>query len=253
MRSSLRAVLCVASVACASLAFPAQPRGEDVEELLEFGVEMALKANWREARYRWERAAAESPADPRVLNNLAVSAEALGRPEEARTLYGRALAVPGADYRIRDNSRRSERFWSQAGRDATADAPRPPTAPQDLGRGKRRAAVELDVQLPVPARVHLGEAKSLLVASFLVDETELLDVNREIVRFLRGEFRKRTGLEVLDVTPAPAIPEQTVEDLVAILARFDPANYDPVACRQNAERFGVERFSGELQAVIART
>jgi hypothetical protein len=177
---------------------------------------MALKSNWREARFRWERADSQSPNDPRVLNNLAVSAEALGKPDEARALYARALAIPGADSRIRDNALRSDRFWSQANREAPADPAGHSTAsPQELRRGKRRAAVEVDVQLPVPARLDLRDAKSLLVTSFLVDETELLDVNREIVRYLRGEFRKRTALDVLDVTPAPAIPEQTIEDLIA--------------------------------------
>jgi len=55
----------------------------------------------------------------------------------------------------------------------------------------------------------------LLVTSFRVQETDLLDVNRELVRYLRGELRKHTDLRVLDINPPPAIPEQTVEDLLA--------------------------------------
>lgn len=215
MRASPIPLAVVASVVVLALLAPLA-RATDLEDFLDFGVEMALKGNWREARYRWERAAAEDPGDPRVLNNLAVSAEALGRPDEARDLYGRALTSPGADARIRENALRSERFWSQSRRADAADGNKRRTpAPNDLPRGKRRAAVEVSVPLPVPARLDLGEAKSLLVVSFLVDENDLLDANREIVRYLRGEFRKRTGLEVLDVTPVPAIPEQTVEDLVA--------------------------------------
>jgi hypothetical protein len=188
----------------------------NVDELLEFGVEMALKSNWREARYRWERAEAESPGDARVLNNLAVGAEALGNPGEARALYDRALRVRDVDARIRENARRSERFWSQARGAGPGEGPtRPPSPAPESRRSKRRAVVEVEVPLPVPARLDLGKAESLLVASFLVNDTDLIDANREIVRYLRGEFRKRTGLEVLEVTPAPAIPEQTVEDLVA--------------------------------------
>ena len=69
--------------------------------------------------------------------------------------------------------------------------------------------------LPLPPRLDVSAMRSLLVASFLVNESELLDLNREIVRFLRAEFRKNSPLRVLDVTPAPAIPEQTLEDLAA--------------------------------------
>jgi hypothetical protein len=35
------------------------------------------------------------------------------------------------------------------------------------------------------------------------------------VRLLRGEFRKRTRLSVIDAVPPPAIPEQRPDDLVA--------------------------------------
>ena len=34
------------------------------------------------------------------------------------------------------------------------------------------------------------------------------------MRFLRSQYHKGSSLEVLDVTPPPAIPEQTVEDLL---------------------------------------
>jgi len=71
------------------------------------------------------------------------------------------------------------------------------------------------VDLPVPARLDLASAHTLLVVSFLTNESTLLDVNRELVRFLRSEYRKHTALEVLDVTPPPAVPEQTLEDLIA--------------------------------------
>jgi hypothetical protein len=75
--------------------------------------------------------------------------------------------------------------------------------------------VEVAVILPLPPKLDVSTLKSLLVASFLVNESELLDLNREIVRFLRAEFRKNSALRVLDVTPAPAIPEQTLEDMIA--------------------------------------
>ncbi len=45
--------------------------------------------------------------------------------------------------------------------------------------------------------------------------------------------------------------EQSVESLKAVLAAFDPAAYDPAACRANAECFGPERFEAEMRAFIA--
>jgi glycosyltransferase involved in cell wall biosynthesis len=46
--------------------------------------------------------------------------------------------------------------------------------------------------------------------------------------------------------------EQTVDALRATLACFEPADYSPLACRANAERFGVERFERELFDFIAQ-
>jgi hypothetical protein len=75
--------------------------------------------------------------------------------------------------------------------------------------------VEVPVALPLPPRLKLEDVKTLLVASFLVNDSELIDVNRELVRFLRSEFRKHTAFEVLEVNPPPAVPEQTLEEMAA--------------------------------------
>jgi glycosyltransferase involved in cell wall biosynthesis len=46
--------------------------------------------------------------------------------------------------------------------------------------------------------------------------------------------------------------EQTESSLAEVLARFDPAAYDPAACRRNAERFSQPRFERELRDYITR-
>jgi len=46
--------------------------------------------------------------------------------------------------------------------------------------------------------------------------------------------------------------EPTIESLRTALAAFDPASYDPVVCRTNAERFGAERFERELREFVER-
>jgi glycosyltransferase involved in cell wall biosynthesis len=44
---------------------------------------------------------------------------------------------------------------------------------------------------------------------------------------------------------------QTVEALAAVLSTFDESDYDPQACRANAERFGAERFEREIETFIS--
>ncbi len=46
--------------------------------------------------------------------------------------------------------------------------------------------------------------------------------------------------------------EQTVESLMAVLQDFDPARYDPDACRTQAERFDVSVFKETFMAFISR-
>lgn len=46
--------------------------------------------------------------------------------------------------------------------------------------------------------------------------------------------------------------EQTVDALKPVLARFNPAAYDPFVCRANAEQFRTERFEAALRAFIEK-
>jgi len=205
---------------------------DDLRQTMQFAADMAERGNWREARFRWEQAAEEHPDDPRVLNNLAVALEALGEREDARGYYERALAASGGHPGIRSNLERSSAFWrgvagppdeaddQAAGTedDAAAEGGDDAAAPSgDTGRkGKNKGkTLRVSVGLPVPPRLKLEGNETVLVASFLSEETNLMDTNRELVRFLRSEFRKHTSLEIPEINPPPAIPEQTVEDLVA--------------------------------------
>ena len=178
-------------------------------ELLRYGTEMAKDGNWREAKFRWERALRDVQSDARLLNNLAVAAEALGDAEGARALFDKAVAASPRDSRIRDNAARSAIFWRKVSDDRKAA----PGVPLEPAKKKGRDMVEVTVSLPMPARIKVDGAKTLLVAGFLVNDSDLVDVNREIVHFLRNEMRKHTSFEILDVTPAPAVPEQTLDDM----------------------------------------
>lgn len=189
---------------------------DQVQDLLRFGAEMAKKGNWREARFRWEQARALEPDNARILNNLAVAHEALGDAAGARSLYQKARTFSQGDPHVAGNAARFEHSAAPAvGQDATrAD---PATDPRPRGDRERRGGkvLKLPVKLPVPPRLDLTGARKVLVASFQTNDNSLVDINREIVRFLRGEFRKHSSLDVVDVTPPPPIPEQPLEDLVA--------------------------------------
>jgi hypothetical protein len=188
----------------------------DIERTMKFAAEMAERGNWREARFRWESVARERPDDPKVLNNLAVAAEALGDRDEADRLYDRARAAAPDDPRIARNAAASRRFResTEGGQTGTAEAGWGTQALEPERKAKKGNVLELSVRLPLPPKLRLAGMRSLLVASFLANGEEMMDTNREIVRFLRSEFRKHSALEILDVTPPPPVPEQTLEDMI---------------------------------------
>ncbi len=89
---------------------PLAPGGEptgarsrrQVQEDLKFAADMAASGLWREALFRWERVLRDRPDDPRILNNIAVAAEALGQWERASEVYAKAAAA-GKDRQIAAN------------------------------------------------------------------------------------------------------------------------------------------------------
>jgi Flp pilus assembly protein TadD len=74
---------------------------------LDFGVEMARRGLWSEALFRFRQAEQLNPGDPKILNNIAVSYEALGQFERALDYYQKAVE---ADPTNRDSRRNYSRF-----------------------------------------------------------------------------------------------------------------------------------------------
>ena len=220
------ALLAVISCMAGALATHAQSHAE----LMRFAGEMADRGSWREARYRWESVRSQRPDDAKVLNNLAVVSEVMDDRDGALELYRQAaLLAPGGED-IEENLRRFRHFWRynhnwEPDDTAIASAASPSPAPageagehgeqQNKKKKEKSKTARVVVRLPVPPRIEVRDDEKLLVTSFRTGENILLDTNHEMVEFLRGEFRKYTPLEVLDIDPPPAIPEQTVEDLLA--------------------------------------
>ena len=73
------------ALASASTAW-ADQRGQ-AKEQVEFGIQVAQRGLWKEAIYRWERAAQLDPTYAAAFNNLAVAYEHEGQLAKAREAY----------------------------------------------------------------------------------------------------------------------------------------------------------------------
>lgn len=192
---------------------PALAGGE--KKALLFAAEMARDGNWREAAFRWERALAQDPDNPLIHNNLAVAMEVLGEQHKAGEYYARALELSPGDPAIMENTRHYRRFWNGGNAPGGHAATNPPSQRSGKNQIGKKKTFRVEARLPVPPRIDIAGYDSLLVASFLTTDSDLMDTSRELARYLRNEFRKKSSLDVRIVTPPPPIPEQRLEDLIA--------------------------------------
>ena len=65
----------------------------DAKAQVEFGIKTARKGLWKEATQRWERATVIDPTYAAAWNNLAIGYEQLGRFDDARKAYEKALEL----------------------------------------------------------------------------------------------------------------------------------------------------------------
>jgi Flp pilus assembly protein TadD len=76
---------------------------DSAERQVHFGLDVAQKGLWQEARFRFERAATLDPQNASALNNLAVALEQMGEFDKARQTYEKALALKPGDIYIQQN------------------------------------------------------------------------------------------------------------------------------------------------------
>lgn len=60
---------------------------------VEFGISVAKRGLWKEATQRWESATATDPTYAAAWNNLGIGYEQLGRFDDARKAYEKALEL----------------------------------------------------------------------------------------------------------------------------------------------------------------
>ncbi len=73
------------------------------DDELRFGVEVARKGLWQEARFRFERAVLLDPDNASALNNLAIALEQQGEFDKAREAYERAIKLKPKSLYIQQN------------------------------------------------------------------------------------------------------------------------------------------------------
>jgi len=216
--SSLRVHLAVVVCLVASVWTAPAQAGKRDKRVLDFAAQMARVGSWREANHRWTSVLANNEENSHLHNNLAVAAEALGDWDEAAFRYEKALELEPSSFHIQENHRRFSVYREKLRRamdGEDAEERRPALAVPGGDTNRKGKVFRVTVGLPMPPRLKVTGDESILVISFLDDDTHLLDINREMVRFLRSAFRNRTAHEVLEINPPPAVPEQTVDDLLA--------------------------------------
>lgn len=104
MSARLLPCVTVAALAATLLASPsfADPRN-DAKAQVEFGISVAARGLWREAIYRWEKAAELDPTYAAAFNDLAIAYEHEGQLDKARKAYDKAIELEPNNTQIRQN------------------------------------------------------------------------------------------------------------------------------------------------------
>jgi len=81
----------------------AADRRSEAKEHVEFGIAVAQRGLWREAVSRWQQAVELDSTYAAAWNDLGTGLEQLGRFDEARKAYERALELDPGNNFIRSN------------------------------------------------------------------------------------------------------------------------------------------------------
>ncbi len=101
MRKSL--MFGVLVVALSAIPVRAAGPRKEAQLQVQFGIDVAQKGLWTEARYRWEKAVELDPTYAAAYNDLAVAYEHAGLFDKARQAYTKALEIEPNNVSIKQN------------------------------------------------------------------------------------------------------------------------------------------------------
>lgn len=124
----------------AGLLFSGSParadNAKDAKKEVAFGIDVARRGLWQEARFRFEQAAAIDPESGSAFNNLGVTLEQQGEFDKARVAYERALQLEPKNVSIQQNydlfreaDEKRNKKLKKAAPPKPAEAPTPDPAP----------------------------------------------------------------------------------------------------------------------------
>jgi tetratricopeptide (TPR) repeat protein len=120
MRTRVLTILLLLGATAAPLAADAR---SDAKKQVEFGITVAQRGLWREAIYRWERAAQIDPKYAEAYNDLAIAYEHEGDLEKARVAYEKALEIEPNNALIKQNYELFKEINDRTTRKDTQDDP----------------------------------------------------------------------------------------------------------------------------------
>jgi type IV pilus assembly protein PilF len=101
MKVSVVALVAFTATVAASPSF-ADAKSE-AKSQVEFGINVAQRGLWREAIYRWEKAAELDPTYAAAFNDLAIAYEHEGQLAKARKAYEKAIELDPNNTQVRQN------------------------------------------------------------------------------------------------------------------------------------------------------
>ena len=103
MMTRSRLFLLAALLLGASFARADNDGEKSAKKEVAFGIDVARRGLWQEARFRFELATTLSPESASAFNNLGVTLEQQGEFEKARAAYERALQLDPKNVSIQQN------------------------------------------------------------------------------------------------------------------------------------------------------